>query len=147
METNNDFLKINEKASIMADIVEPKNFGEIMNQLQLNTTLDEYELYNLATQMEKLAIKVANSINQKISERNLTVANLLTSDDKLVLNYEKYAEKEINTLLKKKWVNINMWVAKIIAYIENTTVTSFLSENSSTNRIPTLTELDKKYGI
>lgn len=116
---NNNFLEINTRPSIMADKVEVKSLADITESLRNNPDINEEQLDEIAQTARETALTIADSINQKISDRKVTVKNLTKSDDELVLENVSNAENEINWILTSQWEDINSSLAELATTISS----------------------------
>jgi hypothetical protein len=98
-ENNNNLFQINENM-LRADKVEVKSLTDITNYLRQNNIVDEDKIDEYSKKITEDAQRIADAINKKISEREVTVENLMMSDDELVKNYMVFAENEIKAIIK-----------------------------------------------
>lgn len=117
-ENNNNLFQINENM-LRADKVEVKSLTDITNYLRQNNIVDEDKIDEYSKKITEDAQRIADAINKKISEREVTVENLMMSDDELVKNYMVFAENEIKAIIKAEWKEVNKTLEELVWVIDN----------------------------
>lgn len=137
----NNVLEIDKKP-LWTDKVVVKKLDDIKKYLLETFEVSDKDVDKYAQQVSIWAQQIADSINNNLQNRKLTVDNLRVSDDKLVKQYVANAESQIASNITELWDNINKTLASLATNIWNLSPKDIrLDESNKT--MQSMAEVDK----